>query len=158
MRKKFAELLFEGMRKQENIVLISADMGYGLWDKIRDQYPDRFFNVGSAEQLMLGMAVGMSMEKKIPVCYSITPFLLYRPFEFIRNYLNQEQHNVKLIGGGRDFDYGYLGNTHWAPDDLEILKSFTNIIQFKPETEKELEDAFKQMFMWLHPVYINLKK
>ena len=81
----------------------------------------------SSEQLMIGLAVGMSMEKLLPVCYSITPFLLYRPFELIRNYINHENFNVKLVGGGRDQDYGYLGFSHWAEDDESIMSNFKNI-------------------------------
>ena len=69
------------MSANEDIVVLTGDLGYGLWDKIRIDYPDRFWNVGSSEQLMMGMASGMAMDGKIPFVYSITPFLLYRPFE-----------------------------------------------------------------------------
>ena len=109
MRKLFSQLLHKEMSRDERIVLITGDLGYGLWDRIRIDYPDRFYNVGSAEQLMVGTACGFAMEGMKPLCYSITPFLLYRPFELIRNYLDHEEIPVKLIGGGRDDDYGYLG-------------------------------------------------
>ena len=83
MRKEFAKILHQEMSANEDIVVLTGDLGYGLWDKIRIDYPDRFWNVGSSEQLMMGMASGMAMDGKIPFVYSITPFLLYRPFEFI---------------------------------------------------------------------------
>ena len=86
MRKHFASLLHEEMSKNKDIYLITGDLGYGLWDKIRDDYPDRFFNVGSSEMAMMGMGIGLAMEGKIPFVYSITPFAIYRPFEMIRNY------------------------------------------------------------------------
>ena len=92
MRKDFAKWLRKEMQKNDKIVLLTADMGYGLWDQVREDFTDRFVNVGSSEQLMIGMAAGMAMEEKIPVCYSITPFLIYRPFEFIRNYMNIEKY------------------------------------------------------------------
>ena len=98
MRKAFSERLHLEMAKNKDIVVLTGDLGYGLWDRIRIDYQDRFFNVGSSEQLMMGMASGMAMEGKIPVVYSITPFLLYRPFEFIRNYVDHEKLPVKLIG------------------------------------------------------------
>ena len=101
MRKEFAKILHQEMSSNEDIVVLTGDLGYGLWDKIKIDYPDRFWNVGSSEQLMMGMASGMAMDGKIPFVYSITPFLLYRPFEFIRNYVDHEKLPVKLIGGGR---------------------------------------------------------
>ena len=55
MRKQFAKLLFETMIENKNIYLITGDLGYGLWDQIRDTYPDRFYNVGSSEMAMMGM-------------------------------------------------------------------------------------------------------
>ena len=79
------------MAKNESPFLLTGDLGYGLWDNVRRDHPKQFCNVGSSEQLMMGMAAGLAMEGKVPVVYSITPFLLYRPFEFIRNYLNHEK-------------------------------------------------------------------
>lgn len=155
MRKQFSEMLHSEMSLNENIVLLTADLGYGLWDKIKIDYPDRFFDVGSSEQLMLGSACGMALENKIPICYSITPFLLYRPFEWIRNYLSHEKINVKLAGGGRDRDYGYLGSSHWAEEDEIVLKQLKNIRIYKPE--KLTNQIFKDFFK-TGPSYINLKK
>lgn len=146
------------MLTNQNIVLITGDLGYGLWDDIRKDFPDRFHNVGSAEQLMMGVAVGMAMEGKIPVVYSITSFLLYRPFELIRNYLDHEQIPVKLVGGGRNKDYGYLGFSHWAEDDKEIMNCFKNINIHHPADQTELEQDFKSLISSDEPHYINLKR
>ncbi len=98
MRKKFEQFLHAEMSTNKSIVLLTADLGYGLWDRIRIDYPHRFVNFGSAEQLMIGAACGMSRSGKIPFAYSITPFLLYRPYELIRNFLNKEKINVTLVG------------------------------------------------------------
>ena len=84
MRKEFAKILHQEMSSNEDIVVLTGDLGYGLWDKIRIDYPDRFWNVGSSEQLMMGMASGFAMEGKIPVVYSITPFLLYQMYIIYR--------------------------------------------------------------------------
>ena len=83
MRKEFAKLLLEKMKQDSDIYLVTADVGYGLWDEIKDNFPKRFFNVGSSEMVALGACVGMAMEGKKPFFYSITPFALYRPFEKI---------------------------------------------------------------------------
>lgn len=160
MRKQFAELLHQLMSLNENIVLLTGDLGYGLWDKIRIDYPDRFINVGSSEQLMLGMASGMAIDGKIPFVYSITPFLLYRPFEWIRNYLDHEKLPVKLVGGGRGKDYGYLGFSHWAEEDREVVGIFKEISMFSPEKDTELKDVLNDVLglSLSSPCYINLKK
>ena len=161
MRRLFAQSVLEEMEKNEAIVLITADMGYGLWDKVRDTYPDRFFNVGSAEQLMIGAAAGMAMEGKTPVCYSITPFAIYRPFEFIRNFMHFEELPIKVAGGGRDKDYGYLGYTHWAEEDYGVLMPLSNIKFYKPGdqfTENDLQYLFRQILNSKTPTYLNLSK
>jgi len=158
MRKRFSELLHSRMATDPNIVVLTADLGYGLWDRIKIDYPDRFYDVGSSEQIMLGAACGMAMEGKTPFVYSITPFVLYRPFEFIRNYVDHEKISVKLIGGGRGKDYGYLGFSHWATEDTKIMKCFKNIKSFWP-TKDELEESFS---VWASsefgPCYINLER
>lgn len=158
MRKEFSEILFKKMSDDNKIVIITGDLGYGLWDKIRINYPDRFYNVGSSEQLMLGMACGMAMEGKLPFVYSITPFAIYRPFEFIRNYVDHEKLPVKIIGGGRDKDYGYLGFSHWAEEDKLVMSVFQNITTLHPETNKELLEKSDIIFDKRTPVYLNLRK
>jgi transketolase len=158
MRKIFAELLFQEMVINKDIYLITGDLGYGLWDKIKNTYPDRFYNVGSSEMAMMGMGVGLAMEGKIPYVYSITPFAIYRPFEMIRNYLDHENIPVNVIGGGRDKDYGYLGFSHWSEDDKTIMQSFQSIVKFHPEDDKQVEEAFHVSLQKKFPTYINLKR
>lgn len=156
MRKEFASLLHKEMSLNEKIVLLTGDLGYGLWDQIRLDYSDRFYNVMSSEQLMIGTAVGLAMEGYIPLAYSITPFVLYRPFELLRNYLDHESIPVKLVGGGRDKDYGYLGFSHWAEEDTTVLATLSNIQVFKP---KSLSNNIIQEFLYNNkPSYLNLKR
>jgi len=156
MRKEFALLLHSEMSQNENIILLTGDLGYGLWDKIKIDYPDRFFNTLSSEQLMMGLASGLDMDGKIPIVYSITPFAIYRPFEFIRNYLHHERIPVKILGGGRDKDYGYLGFSHWAEEDIDVLSVLNNIKLYKP---KEFTiDIFKEFLYNTVPSYLNLSK
>tara|TARA_R110000796_G_scaffold20781_5_gene61672 strand:+ start:19158 stop:19634 length:477 start_codon:yes stop_codon:yes gene_type:complete len=158
MRKNLANLLLKEMKSNEDIYLITGDLGYGLWDDIRDTYPSKFFNVGSSELVMMGIAIGMAMEGKIPFVYSITPFAICRPYEMIRNYLNHEKIPVNILGGGRDRDYGHLGFSHWADDDRAIMKTFTNIKTYHPNNIDELESNFKLIINSKVPTYLNLKK
>jgi transketolase len=158
VRKQFAELLHGAMRVNSKIYLITGDLGYGLWDKIRDDYKDRFYNVGSSEMTMMGMAIGLAMDGKIPFVYSISPFAIYRPFEMIRNYLSHEKIPVNIIGGGRDKDYGYLGFSHWAEDDKKIMRTLENLRVLHPETEEEMVEQFGEILINPQPTYINLRK
>lgn len=158
MRKEFSELLYEEMCINKNIYLITADLGYGLWDKVRDNIPNRFFNVGSSEMVMMGAAVGLAMEAKIPFVYSITPFAIYRPFEMIRNYVDHEKIPVNIIGGGRGKDYGYFGFSHWAEDDKKIMSSLENLRILHPEDKDDLISDFRRMIDFPSPTYLNLKR
>lgn len=158
MRKDFEKLLYDEMVKNEDVYLITGDLGYGLWDRIRDQFPTRFYNVGSSEMVMMGIGIGLAMEGKIPFVYSITPFAIYRPFEMIRNYLDHEKIPVNIVGGGRDKDYGYLGFSHWAEDDKKIMSCFKSVKSYHPESVDTLRECFTKIIENPHPSYLNLKK
>lgn len=158
MRKLFAQLLHIEMSANPDIFLITGDLGYGLWDSVRDDYPDRFYNVGSSEMAMMGAAIGLAMDGKIPYVYSITPFAIYRPFEMIRNYLDHENIPVNIVGGGRDKDYGYLGFSHWSHDDKRIMSVFDSVKSYWPESEDELRSLFHHTTSKQYPTYINLRR
>lgn len=158
MRAIFADSLHLEMKKNKNIYVIVNDLGYRMWDKIRKDFPERFINVGAAEQTLIGVGVGLALENKIPVVYSITTFLLYRPFETIRNYINYEKIPVKLIGSGRNKDYIHDGISHWAEEDTEIMRIFNNIKSYWPEKEREIPKLVKKMIESPKPFYINLRR
>lgn len=154
MRREFAKKLYELMRKDEKIFLITADLGYGVLNDIRNDYPDRAINVGSSEMLMIGAAIGLAQNGFKPVCYSITPFLLYRPFELLRTYVNEENVNIKLVGSGRDDDYSHDGFSHYAGDDIKIMSTLENIQLYKPCVLTD--DVFDEFMSHDGPSYINL--
>ena len=158
MRRFFVDQLSSTMEADESIVVLLGDLGYGLFDKLRSKFPDRCINVGAAEQLMVGSAVGIALENKIPVCYSITPFLLYRPFEFIRNFLHEEKIVVKLVGSGRDKDYKDAGYTHHSTEARDLLDQFHNIEKYFPENNQELQDQFRSFLYSDKPAFLSLKK
>lgn len=147
MRRIFKDLLKEAMLKDDNIYVFTADLGYKLFDSIRDEFPDRFFNLGSSEQAMIGIAAAIAANGKIPICYSITPFLIKRPYEFIDIYLNHEKMPVKLVGGGLFDDYGNLGYTHHSNKHEYIFNGFENIKQFYPE-QGELNFEYLHNFLY----------
>lgn len=158
MRKECMTLLLDAMVKNEKIITLTADLGFGLLDQIRNAFPERFYNVGAAEQLLIGAGVGLAEEGKIPVCYSMSSFILYRPFEFLRNYVNAECIPVKLIGSGRDKDYSHDGLSHWAHDDEIVLQALPNIKIYKPKDIAELESVFPEFINSKEPAYLNLTR
>jgi transketolase len=158
MRKECAQLLLDEMSVNPKIRVVTADLGFGILDHIRNAYPDRFYNVGAAEQLMIGAAIGMAEEGLIPVCYSMSSFLLYRPFEFLRNYVNYEKVNIKLLGSGRDQDYSHDGISHWAHDDRKVLEALPNIESYRPLDLAELERDFATWINSDSPAYLNLTR
>ena len=158
MRIDFKKILFEKMQLDKNIIFFTADLGYGFLDEIKNNFPDRFYNVGSDEFLMLNIGVAFALDKKIPICFSITPFLLWRPSEVIRLYLNHEKIPVKLLSSGRDNDYKNQGFTHDATDAKSLLDLFPNIVQFWPENKENLIDMIDQFLYNGQPSHLNLKR
>lgn len=156
MRSAFKHHLFAEMQADPRIILLTADLGYGFLDCIRDELPAQFINVGSAEAVMLGAACGLALSGRIPVCHSITPFVLWRAAEQLRLYLNHERIPVKLLGSGRDWDYGANDLSHYAGDDRDLLSILPNIVPYWPAGEADLPVLTRQ---WLHngqPSYLNL--
>jgi len=157
MRKKFAELVYVEMNKNKNLYFLTGDLGMFVLDELKKDFPSRFINVGAAEQAMLDMAVGLTYAGKNVICYSITPFILYRPFETIRTYINHEKLPILLVGSGRDDDYKHDGFSHYAGDDMSIMGGFENISCFWPTVDK-LEVLVKKLLTFNHPAYLNLQK
>ncbi|MFC1771260.1 1-deoxy-D-xylulose-5-phosphate synthase, partial [Candidatus Margulisiibacteriota bacterium] len=103
MRISFIDTLIKEIDKGHDIYLLTADLGFGLFDQIREKYPERFINVGVAEQNMVSVAAGMALDGKIVFCYSMIPFLLMRAFEQIRVDVCNHFLNVRFIGVGSGY-------------------------------------------------------
>ena len=158
MRGYFAVELYKRMKTNDDIWLVVGDLGYKIFDNHFQDYPKRCINTGAAEQSMMGIAVGLALEGKIPFVYSITPFLLYRPFETIRNYIHNEKIPVKLIGSGRDDDYKHDGPSHHAFEDKAVLSLLTGIEAYWPEDKEEIPQLIKNVIKSNQPTYINLRR
>jgi len=146
------------MKKNSEIYLLIGDVGYGILDNIRKDFPKRAINVGSSEQLLIGAASGLALQGKIPVCYTITPFLILRPFEFIRNYLQEEGIGVKLVGSGRNYDYKEAGHTHHAHDIPKILSCLPKVKQFSPASVQDLNTIFEEFLYSNSPAFLSLSR
>ena len=158
MRGWFGRALYEKMAFNPDIWLLTADLGYGLLDNHRDDFKERYINLGASEQTMIGSAVGLTLSGKIAVCYSITTFLLYRPFEWIRNYVNNEKIPVKLIGSGLSNDYLHDGFTHQPYDIEDVLKCFPNIKTFFPTEKEEIPEVLNEVLYNNEPSFLCLRR
>lgn len=156
MRAAFAHAVYEQMKKNKNIWVIVGDFGYKMWDDVARDFPERFVNVGAAEQAMVSIAVGLALERKIPFVYTATTFLLYRPFETIRNYVNYEKIPIVLVGSGRERNYLHDGISHWVEEDKEVMKIFSKINSVWPSDIDTIPQLLKRILKSHQPWYVNL--
>ena len=123
MRHDFVRGLCELAAEDPRIVLLTADLGFGTIEAFADRFPDRFINVGVAEQSLIGVATGLAQQGLTPYCYSIASFAVGRTWEFLRNGPVAHGLTVGLIGIGPGFDYGADGHTHHALEDISLIRS-----------------------------------
>jgi transketolase len=155
MRHEFGKALTDLARKDDKIVLLIGDIGYKIFDDFRKEFPDRFFNFGICEQSMISAASGMALEGLKPYVFTITPFLIERPFEQVKLDIDQQNVNVKLVGYA---DYPTQGPTHAEIDAPYLMKMFKNIDSYFPKNSKETRDALIKSYGSKRPAFISLKK
>ncbi|MBL6665351.1 MAG: transketolase, partial [Rickettsiales bacterium] len=126
MRKTSLDCVYQLAKIDERVVFVGSDLGPGVLDEFKNEFPDRFFMEGIAEQHAVGMAAGLAMEGFVPYVNTIATFLTRRCFE--QNVLDLGLHNtnVRLIANGGGVVYAPLGPTHLAIEDIAIMRSIPN--------------------------------
>jgi len=154
LRRTFGRVISELADKDDKIYVMVGDIGYRVFDEFREKHPGRFINMGICEQSIIGVAAGMALEGLQPWVYTITPFLIERPFEQVKLDIDQQNVNVKLVGFA---DYPTLGPTHSEINGKALMKLFNNITSFFPkngnETSMMIHDAYEKN----GPAFISLK-
>lgn len=158
MRTAFINKLTEMARKDEDIYLITADLGFSVFEKFQEEFPNRFINVGIAEANMIGVAAGLAISGKKVYVYSIIPFVTMRCFEQIRIDLCYQNLNVNLVGVGGGLSYGSAGATHHAIEDIAIMRTLPNMRVICPGDPFETENAVEQVVNMEGPAFIRLNK
>ncbi len=160
MRNTFAQTFLEAAREDDRLCVVVADISpAGAMDQFRKEFPDRFINTGVAEQIMIGMVAGMSMQGLRPFAYTIATFTLYRPFEFIRDDLCYQNLPVTVVGIGGGVTYSTLGSTHHAQEDVAIARAVPNLRVIAPCDPEEARAATKWCVGQQEgPVYLRLGK
>lgn len=158
MRNSFIKELADIASENERVVLLTADLGYTVLEEFADRNPKQFFNVGVAEQNMLGVATGLAEAGFIPFAYSIATFATLRPYEFIRN--GPVLHNlpVRIVGVGGGFEYGAAGPTHHALEDIAVLRVFPDLTIVAPADVAQAKTALRSTWENSGPVYYRLGK
>ncbi|MEX2615883.1 MAG: transketolase C-terminal domain-containing protein [Alphaproteobacteria bacterium] len=160
MRNVFSETLYECATKDPSIYIVVADISpAGSMMKFRDEYPERFLNVGVAEQSMIGICAGLALKGNQAFAYTIATFTLYRPFEMVRDDLCYQNLPVTVVGMGTSVVYSTLGGTHHTQEDVAIASAIPNMQILAPC------DPLEARLATIHcatqkkgPVYLKLGK
>ena len=154
MRRSFGKIITELADNDEKIYVIVGDIGYRVFDEFREKHPDRFINMGICEQSMIGVSAGMALEGLKPWVYTITPFLIERPFEQVKLDIDQQNVDVKLVGFS---DYPTLGPTHTELNGYKMMQLFKNITSYFPKDGEETQKVTYQAYEKNGPAFISLK-
>jgi transketolase len=158
MRKLFIKKLIELAKNDPNIYLIAGDLGFSVIEPFREKFSDRFINAGISEQNMIGVAAGLALAGKKVYVYSIIPFVTMRCFEQIRVDLCYQNLPVRMVGVGAGFAYGAMGSTHYATEDVSMMRALPNMTVIVPGSNFELENLMWQINDLPGPAYIRLSK
>lgn len=153
----FGISLIELMNQRNDLMVLSSDMSTpaGL-DKFKAAFPDCFMNMGVAEQNMIGAAAGLAEEGYKPICVAQACFITMRSFEQVRQYCGYMQIPMVIVGIGSGVSLQYMGNTHYAIEDLALMRSIPGMEVIAPCDSYEAVKAFEYAIDSKHPVYIRL--
>jgi transketolase len=158
MRKAFTQALVSLAERDPRIVFLTGDLGFLALEPFAERFPDRFFNVGVAEQNMVGLATGLAEAGFIPFAYSIAPFAALRPYEFIRNGPVLHRLPVRIAGVGGGFEYGHAGPTHYGLEDAGVMRLQPGLTVIAPADHRQTRTAVEATWDLSGPVYYRLGK
>ena len=158
-RESFGKALVELGRKNENVVVLTADLaGATKTSLFEKEFPDRFINVGIAEQNMIGISAGLATTGKIPFASTFAMFAAGRAYDQIRNSVAYPKLNVKICGTHAGVTVGEDGATHQMLEDLSLMRSIPNMTVLCTSDDVQTKWAIKEMVKIDGPVYIRLAR
>jgi len=158
MRTTFIQTLTELAEKDTRIVLLTADLGYTVLEVFSQRHPDRFFNVGVAEQNMAGMATGLAEAGFIPFIYSIGTFASLRTYEFLRNGAMLHGFPVRVVGVGGGYEYSSAGLTHHSLEDVGVMRLQPAMRVIAPADFAQTRTALEATWNLPEPIYYRIGK
>ncbi len=158
-RQAYAEVLLELGEKHPEIVVLDADLSSSTRTaKFAERFPDRFFNVGVAEQDLISTAAGLALAGKVPFVSTFAVFATGRGWEQIRQSIAYSGFNVKIVASHGGITVGEDGATHQMLEDFAIMRVLPNMTVICPADYYEAKKAIKAAFYWKGPVYIRLSR
>jgi len=158
MRTAFVETLTDLMRKHRDIVTLTPDMGFSVFEGIQKEFPKRFFNTGVTEQSTISLAAGLSMLGFKVFVYAQAIFMTLRCLEQVRLDVAYEKANVKIIGTAGGFWLNQLGVSHFSLEDVGAMRLLPNMTILTPGDPYEAQWATRKGFDIDGPVYVRLAK
>ena len=158
MRKALLKALFEHMRRDVSLHLLTADTGFHVFDAFQREFADRYLNVGIAEACMIGVAAGLALNGKRVMVYGIVPFVTLRCFEQIRCDLCSQMLPVTVVGVGEGLTYGPAGPSHHAVEDIAVMCALPGMTVVCPGDPVEVTHAVEAIMRLEGPCYLRLGK
>ncbi|MEM7588028.1 MAG: 1-deoxy-D-xylulose-5-phosphate synthase, partial [Acidobacteriota bacterium] len=158
MRTTFLETLEELAEQDERIMLLTGDLGYTVVEPFAEKFPQRFLNVGVAEQNMIGLATGLAEAGFLPFVYSIITFAILRPYEFIRNGPVLHGLPVRIVGVGGGYEYGHGGPTHHGLEELAVSRALPGLNIVAPADFEQTRSALRATWDRPGPIFYRLGK
>ena len=156
-RRIFIDTLVELAEKDDKIVLIIPDVGFNYIEKFQERFPNRFFNFGVTEQSCVLIAAAMALDGFKPYVYSMINFVLFRPYEMVRNGIVHHNANVKLIGVRGSEKYKFLGFSHNMTDDEEDIRTCNNLeLDYRVPALEEVKETVIETYEDKKSAYIRL--
>lgn len=159
MRKAYGEALVELGRQNPDVVALSADVSNSDFSfMFQEAFPERFVNVGIAEQSLVDTAVGLAYAGKIPFANTFAIFLTTRAVEMVRTHCGYGEANVKLMGAYAGVSDSFDGPTHQATEDIAIMRAIPNMTVVVPGDTVAVKKLLPQVAAWKGPVYFRLNR
>ncbi len=158
-RRDFIDTLIELAEKDDKVVLIVPDVGFNYIEDFRKRFPDRFFNFGVTEQSTMVIAAGLALSGFKPYVYSMINFVVFRPYEMLRNAVCLHNANVKIIGVKGSEKYKFLGFSHnliAEDEEIKILERLPNLKTYVIKNPEEVKDVILETYEIKGPVYLRL--
>ena len=158
VRKPFIEKMTELAKRDERVLLVIGDMGFTYMQDYIQKFPKQFLNIGVLEQTMMGAVYGLSIAGWKPYVYTMINFIIFRPYEQVRNDLCHQNANVKLFGVGGSVGYNFMGFGHNVVGDEEerLLGHLPNLNRYYPKTEEETKKIMEKEYHRQGPSYMRL--
>jgi transketolase len=155
MRAQMAATVESLMDMDNRVFVVLADISEGYFGLASRRHPNRIINVGIMEQTMISLAAGVALEGFIPVCHSIVPFLVERPFEQLKDDFCYQGLGGNFVSIGASYDYGTEGMTHHGAADVGILRTLPGMQIIVPGTAAEFDTLFRQAYANGSPTYFR---